>query len=204
MYYDPPTAIRKLHRADPQLGALIRQIGAFGLSSRTSFSPFQELLRSIVYQQLSGRAAGAIHGRVKALFPNRRPSIARLHGLTDQSLRNAGLSHAKIAALRSLREHASAGTVPSRAQLHTMDDETIIERLTQIRGVGRWTVEMMLIFQLGRADILPATDLGIRKGFAYLTASNELPTPSLIIAYGERWRPYRSVASWYLWRASEL
>ena len=197
-------ACAKLSRADPQLGRLIRRIGPCRLEQRGTFNPFQELLRSIVYQQLSGKAAGAIHRRVRGLFPSRQPSIRRLSELTDQALRDAGLSHAKIKALRSLAEHAAAGQIPSRRALDSMSDQAIVDCLTPVRGIGQWTVEMMLIFHLGRLDVLPATDLGVRKGFAYLHRTSSLPVPRDLLAYGERWRPYRSVASWYLWRASEL
>lgn len=198
------TGRRKLARADPALGRIIRTVGVCGLEYRGSFNPFQELLRSIVYQQLSGKAAAAIHRRVRALFPGQRASVRRLYEIPDEGLRGAGLSGAKVLALRSLAEHARAGGIPSRRAMDTMSDEAIIERLVAVRGIGQWTVEMMLIYQLGRPDVLPATDLGIRKGFAYMAGQQDLPAPKALLAYGERWRPYRSIASWYLWRASEL
>lgn len=197
-------AVRALRRADPALGQIIARVGRCRLSYRSSVNPFQELLRSIVYQQLSGRAAGAIHRRVRALFPGGRPSVKALRALSDASLREAGLSRAKVLALRSLAQHAAAGTIPGPKALGQMSDEEVIARLVQIRGIGQWTVEMVLLFHLGRPDVMPATDLGIRKGFQYLREAEELPTPREILEYSTQWRPHRSVASWYLWRAGEL
>jgi len=197
-------AVRALRRADPDLGRVVEQIGSCRLTYRRSVNPFQELLRSIVYQQLSGHAAGAIHRRVRGLFPGGRPSVRALCALSDANLREAGLSRAKVLALRSLAEHAIAGTIPGPKALRLMSDEEVVARLVQIRGIGQWTVEMMLLFHLGRPDVMPATDLGIRKGFRYLRNAKELPAPREILEYSSRWRPHRSVASWYLWRASEL
>ena len=167
-------------------------------------TPFATLLRSIVYQQLSGKAAGSIHRRLLDLFPSHRPSARALLALDDAELRAAGLSRSKILAVRDLATKAAARRLPSRPALDGMDDEAIIERLTEIRGIGRWTVEMLLIFTLDRPDVLPVTDLGIRRGFMVCRGNGELPEPADLLAHGEIWRPYRSVASWYLWRASEL
>ena len=168
-------------------------------------TPFATLLRSIVYQQLSGKAAGSIHRRLLALFPRGRPSARGLLALDDAELRAAGLSRSKALSVRDLAEKAVARQLPSRRALDAMDDEAIIDRLTEIRGVGRWTAEMLLIFTLDRPDVLPVTDLGVRRGFMVCQRKRgsyrNRPT---LLAHGEIWRPYRSVASWYLWRASEL
>ncbi|HYP53136.1 MAG TPA: hypothetical protein VEQ42_06325, partial [Pyrinomonadaceae bacterium] len=158
---------------------------------------------NIVYQQLHGTAAAAIHGRVLALFGGRlRPEDVL--GARDEVLRGAGLSGAKLAALRDLAAKTADGTVPTLARLRRMPDEEIIGRLTQVRGLGRWTAEMLLIFSLGRPDVLPVGDFAVRKGFALAWGLKESPKPKELTEYGERWRPYRSVASWYLWRAVEL
>ena len=168
-------------------------------------SLFQVLIRSIVYQQLTGRAAATILGRVTRLFaPKRFPTPGDLLDIAPELLRGAGLSTAKTAALRDLAARALDGTVPTLSRVRRMHDEEIIERLTAVRGVGRWTVEMLLIFKLGRPDVLPVSDLGVRKGFALTFGSRKLPAPAIMHRRGKRWRPYRSVASWYLWRALEL
>ena len=185
------------------MARLIERVGAYDVPPRARRSPFDMLLRSIVYQQISGYAAASIHARVLALFPARRPGPKRLLALDDDALRGAGLSRAKILAARDLAERTLDGTVPGRARLERLDDEAVIERLVQVRGIGRWTAEMMLM-QLGRPDVLPVTDLGVRKGFQISHGGRELPEPARLLRFGERWRPYRSVASWYLWRANDL
>ncbi len=168
-------------------------------------SLFQVLVRSIVYQQLTGKAAATILGRVVGLFaPKRFPTAGDLLEISSDRLRSAGLSTAKTAALKDLAARTLDGTVPSLARVRLMDDEEIIERLTKVRGIGRWTVEMFLIFKLGRPDVLPLGDLGVRKGFALTLGKRKLPEPAAMARRAERWRPYRSVASWYLWRALEL
>ena len=174
------------------------------MESRAHLTPFQALLRAIVYQQLSGLAAGAIDRRLKALFPGRRPTARRLLALDDETLRGVGLSRSKVASVRDLAEKAVGGVVPDRRALARMDDEAIIERLVGIRGIGRWTVEMLLIFSLGRPDVLPVADLGVRRGFMLHRGHEAMPDFATLEAEGEAWRPYRSVASWYLWRACEL
>ena len=203
--YDWNRALTHLGRRDRALERIIGVIGR-GKPSRlgSAQTPFATLLRSIVYQQLSGKAAGAIHRRLLELFPGRRPSARVLLALDDDALRGAGLSRPKILAVRDLAAKATARRVPSRRALDGMEDEAIIERLTGIRGIGRWTVEMLLIFTLDRPDVLPATDLGVRRGFMVCRRTGALPEPADLLAEGEIWRPYRSVASWYLWRASEL
>lgn len=200
--YDPAVACRHLSQADPVLGALMERVGEFELRPVPTQSMFAALTRSIVYQQLSGKAAETILGRVTALFaPRRFPTPRDLLAVPPERLRAAGLSTAKTAALRDLAERTLDGTVPSMARVRRMSDEEIIERLTLVRGIGRWTVEMLLMFRLGRPDVLPLGDLGVRKGFARTFRRRGLPEPTVVARRAERWRPYRSVASWYMWRA---
>lgn len=201
--YDVARAIDTIAREDPQLSAMIEHIGPYLLNLRHIESPFLSLLRSIVYQQLSGKAAATIHGRLNALFDAETPSPENLLDTPDELLRSAGLSAAKTLAVKDLAAKVLDGTVPTMAQLNAMADDEIIERLITVRGIGRWTVEMMLIFSLGRPDVLPVTDLGIRRGFMRTYNLNDMPAPGTIRAHGERWAPYRSVASWYLWRVSD-
>lgn len=205
MSFDAEHACGHLSLADPRLGGLICRVGAFTMRPQPTQSLFTALLRSIVYQQLSGKAAATILARVNLLFaPRRFPTPGELLDLPPERLRAAGLSAAKTAAVRDLAARTLDGTVPSLAQIRRMEDEEIIERLTAVRGVGRWTAEMLLIFRLGRPDVLPLTDLGVRKGFALTFRARKLPDARALARRGERWRPYRSVASWYLWRALEL
>jgi DNA-3-methyladenine glycosylase II len=203
--YDPDVARQHLTQADPQLGNLIARVGEFTMRPRLTHSLFVTLLRSIVYQQLSGRAAATILGRVVRLSaPRRFPTPHDLLQLPPERLREAGLSAAKTAALRDLAARTLDGTVPSLARIRRMDDEEVIERLTLVRGIGRWTVEMLLLFRLGRPDVFPLADLGVRKGFARVFRKGKLPESGTMLRRGERWRPYRSVATWYLYRALEL
>jgi DNA-3-methyladenine glycosylase II len=200
--YDPEVACRHLSEADPKLGELIARAGPFGLRPEPTQSLFAALLRSIVYQQLSGKAAATILGRVLALYsPRRFPRPRDILDTPPERLRAAGLSAAKVAAVRDLAARTLDGTVPSMARVRRMADEEIVERLTAVRGVGRWTVEMLLMFRLGRPDVLPLGDLGVRNGFARTFGRRVLSDPKILSRRGERWRPYRSVASWYLWRA---
>jgi 3-methyladenine DNA glycosylase/8-oxoguanine DNA glycosylase len=203
--FDPDDACRHLVTADPHLAALMTRVGAYRMRPEPTQSLFTALLRSIVYQQLSGKAAATILGRVNQLFaPRRSPTPGELLEIAPERLRAAGLSAAKTAAVRDLAARTLDGTVPPLARIRRMEDEEIIERLTVVRGIGRWTAEMLLIFRLGRPDVLPVTDLGVRKGFGITFRTRRLPEPSVMARRGERWRPYRSVASWYLWRALEL
>ena len=201
--YDPKVALRHL-RKDPAMAALIRRVGPYALQSRSHLTPFQALLRAIVYQQISGLAAGSIDRRLKGLFPGRRPTARRLLELDDEALRGVGLSRPKVSYCKDLAEKAVSGVVPNRRVLAGMDDEEIIERLVTVRGIGQWTVEMLLIFTLGRPDVFPVDDLAVRKGYMFHLGLEEMPKPAALRAEGDRWRPYRSVASWYLWRGSEL
>lgn len=200
--YQPSTACAELAAADPVMARMIDAVGPLRMERSMAGDTFAVLLRAIVYQQLSGRAAGTIHARVCALFPDGRPQARALGGIADHDLRAAGLSANKLRAIRDLGSHCTDRTVPGMRTLHRLDDEAIIQRLTRVRGVGRWTVEMLLIFRLRRPDVLPVDDLGVRKGYAaaYGTA---LPDAAELRAAGECWAPYRSVASWYLWRAAE-
>ena len=203
--YDPDVACHHLSQADPRLGALMVRAGPFTMRPRPAQSLFSALMRSIVYQQLTGKAAETILRRaVRVCAPGRFPTPRQVLAVSPEPLREAGLSTAKTAAVRDLAAKTLDGTVPSLARIRRMSDEEIIERLTLVRGIGRWTVEMLLIFRLGRSDVFPVMDLGVRKGFGLVFQRGRLPTPAAMLRRGQRWRPYRSVASWYLWRALEL
>lgn len=203
--WDPAEALAVLRRADPRLGPLFDAVGPLGLQPTPLKSPFEALARSIVYQQLSGKAAATILGRVIALYPGRRfPSPSAVLDTADEALRRAGLSGSKTRAFKDLAEKTLDGTVPPLRAVGAMSDLELIDRLTVVRGVGPWTVQMMLIFRLGRPDVLPIDDYGVRKGFARAYRKRRLPTPRELAAHGERWRPFRTVPSWYFWRALEL
>ena len=203
--YDPDVACRHLAESDAVLGSLIGRVGDFTMRPEPGHSLFQVLVRSIVHQQLTGKAAATILGRVIQISaPRRFPTPNDLLEISPERLRAAGLSTAKTAALKDLAARTLDGTVPSLPRVRRMPDEAIVEHLTAVRGIGRWTVEMLLIFKLGRPDVLPLGDLGVRKGFARTFGKRKLPEPAAMTRRGERWRPYRSVASWYLWRALEL
>jgi len=202
---DWPEACRHLSARDPALGTIITRVGGTGFTPRRSPSTFDSLAHSIVYQQLSGKAAQTIFGRFAALYGSDGPlDPGAVLRTTPRKLRGAGLSAAKARAMKDLAAHAVRGEIPSIDELRRMEPEAIIDRLTVVRGVGRWTVEMLLLFRIGHPDVLPVHDLGIRKGLARITRRRELPEPETVMRRGERWRPYRSVASWYLWRAVEL
>ncbi len=203
--FDPDTAVAHLRAADPALARVIDAAGPFRMELKKTSSLFGALAEAIVYQQLSGKAAATIYGRVCALGPNpnRGPTAEQILRTDDDSLRAAGLSRPKLLALRDLARRTADGALPSLADVHRMDDEAVIERLTEVRGIGRWTAEMLLMFRLGRPDVLPADDYGVRKGFGIAFKKRELPTPQDVMKRGLRWKPYRTVASWYLWRAAE-
>jgi len=195
-------AIGHLSQSDKVLARLIRRVGPCRLEARRSASPFQALLQAVAHQQLNGTAAKTILKRVIAIYPGRKfPAPEDLLATPDERLRGAGLSRAKTAALKDIAAKTLEGIVPSSRAIASISNEEILERLAAIRGVGPWTVEMLLIFMLGRLDVLPATDFGVRKGFALTYRRKELPAPSELIKHGERWRPYRTIACWYLWRA---
>jgi DNA-3-methyladenine glycosylase II len=196
-------ALRALRRADPQLARLIERVGACRLELHSHASPFEALLSSICYQQLHGKAAKTIHGRVHAKFSEDgvlRPE--RILAAEEEQLRATGLSRQKTAAIRDLAARTCDGTVPSLDEIRRLSNEEIIARLTAVRGVGLWTVQMFLMFVLGRRDVLPAEDFGVRKGFAHTFRLKEFPTPQQVLERGSRWEPWRTVASWYLWRAA--
>ena len=214
---DHTNACEHLSRVDRQLGRIMTRSGPCRMGKETTTSIFAALLESIIYQQLNGKVAAVITSRVKALFPENTQQIRTRRGLvegfptpgqiiaaSDDLLRSAGLSRNKMLAIRDLAAKALDGTVPTLQQAHRMTDDELVERLVTIRGIGRWTVEMLLMFRLGRPDVLPVDDYGVRKGFAKMRKMADLPKPKELAAYGEKWKPYRSVASWYLWRAAEM
>jgi DNA-3-methyladenine glycosylase II len=181
---------------------LIARSRRYNITPAVSIRPFDALAESIAYQQLSGKAAATIFGRVRALYPKRKwLDPEQLLATPDETLRAAGLSRAKTAALKDLAAKTIDGTVPSGRALLRMSDDEIMARLTTVRGIGRWTVEMLLLFDLGRPDVWPVDDYGVRKGFAKTFRRRKLPTPKQLMKFGEKWRPYRSVAAWYFWRA---
>src|SRR5213594_3775608 len=191
-----------LRASDPRMAALIARSRRYEIGPAVSIRPFDALAESIAYQQLNGKAAAAIWNRVRGLYPKRkRLDPAKVLATPDETLRAAGLSRAKIAAIKDLAAKTMDGTVPSGRALLKMSDDEIITRLTQVRGIGRWTVEMLLLFDLGRPDVWPVDDYGVRKGFAKTFGRRKLPTPKQLMKLGAKWRPYRSVAAWYFWRA---
>ncbi len=184
------------------MAELIARSRRYNITPAVSVRPFDALAESIAYQQLSGKAAATIFGRVRALYPRKKwLDPEELLATPDETLRAAGLSRAKTAALKDLAAKTIDGTVPSGRALIRMTDDEIITRLTMVRGIGRWTVEMLLLFDLGRPDVWPVDDYGVRKGFAKTFGRRKLPTSKQLMKFGEKWRPYRSVAAWYFWRA---
>lgn len=195
-------AHRHLSATDKRLAELIAASKRYKIKPGKVMRPFDALAESIVYQQLSGKAAATIWGRVRAIFGNPKfLDPKKIIATSDDLLRAAGLSRNKTAALKDLAQKAIDGVVPTARALAKMSDDEIIERLTTVRGIGRWTVEMLLLFDLGRPDVWPIADLGVRKGFAKTFGKRKLPTPKQLMKLGEKWRPYRSVAAWYMWRA---
>jgi DNA-3-methyladenine glycosylase II len=191
-----------LRTSHPRMAELIGRSRRYNITPAVLIRPFDALAESIAYQQLSGKAAATIFGRVRALYPKRKwLDPEQLLATPDETLRAAGLSRAKTAALKDLAAKTLDGTVPSGRALILMTDDEIITRLTTVRGIGRWTVEMLLLFDLGRLDVWPVDDYGVRKGFAKTFGRRKLPTPKQLMKLGEKWRPYRSVAAWYFWRA---
>jgi 3-methyladenine DNA glycosylase/8-oxoguanine DNA glycosylase len=200
--FDLAAAERHLAARDPRLAELIANTARFQIDPRAS--PYHALLESIAYQSISGKAAATIFARVKAL--GRRglaPTPEAMLGLRTPALRKAGLSGAKVLAMKDLARKTIAGVVPTLAQAHKLSDDELVERIVSVRGIGAWSVEMFLIFRLGRPDVLPVHDLGVRKGWAVAYGKKHMPTPKALLAFGERWRPYRTVATWYMWRAFE-
>ncbi len=200
--FDSAAALAHLRTNDAELGALIERIGGFALELKSADSLFEAMLQSIIYQQLHGKAAATIHGRVlRILGKLGGPNAEALTGATDEELRGAGLSRAKLAAVRDLAAKCIEGTVPTMRAAHKLTDDELVARLTEVRGIGPWTVHMLLIFYLGRPDVMPTGDFAIRLGFKKLYRKRKDPKPDAIIKHARRWQPYRSVASWYLWRS---
>jgi len=199
--FDPIAAVAHLRAADPLLAGVIAQI-PFALELRPVKSVFEALMRSIIYQQLHGRAAEAIHGRVVAALLKHGPVAPEtLLKVPDEALRGAGLSASKLRAIRDLAARSLDGTVPTLAQARRLDEAELIARLTAVRGVGPWTVHMLMIFYIGHGNVMPTGDFAIRAAFRRLYRKRKDPTPALILKHARRWEPYRSVASWYLWRS---
>lgn len=201
------------------MAALVAAAGPYRLRAESHASPFRHLAQAIASQQISGKAADAILARFVALHPGRDraggtrggaahgaafPTPEQVRDTAPEALRAVGFSAAKAAALKDLAAHTLAGVVPDSATLAALDDEAIVARLTQVRGIGRWTVQMMLMFQLGRPDVLPVDDYGVRNGFRLAYGLADLPTPRVLAEHGARWAPFRSAAAWYLWRAVDL
>lgn len=201
--YDPNAAIRHFETVDGTLHELIREVGEYRLELRSEMTAFDALLRSIVYQQLSGRAAASILQRVLALYGDNFPGPRQLINADYEQLRACGLSQAKISAVKDLAKRQEAGELPAAADIGRMTDSELIDAFTTVRGIGPWTVQMLLIFNLGRGDVLPINDLGVRRGFKVAFGLNEMPSPEELRQHGECWKPFRSVASWYLWRAAD-
>ena len=195
-----PQALAVLAARDARLALAIDLLGPYEHRAQRG-SPYEALLSAIAHQQLHGKAAATILRRLRALYPGERyPTPAELLATPDAALRGAGLSRAKLLAMKDVAARTLDGTVPDRRRLARLADAAIIERLVAVRGVGRWTAEMLLMFTLGRPDVLPVGDFGIRHGFRLLYAKRSEPTPKALAVYGERWAPYRTTASWYLWR----
>ena len=190
--------------ADQAFAALIRRIGPPKLAVERQRSPYEALVRAIAHQQLHGRAAEAILRRFETLFPGEGfPPPDAVLATAEAALRSCGFSGGKIAAIRDICAKALDGTVPTRRESHRLSDDALIERLTAIRGVGRWTVEMLLIFTLGRPDVLPVDDFGVREGYRVLHGLDAQPKPKALAEIGLTWAPYRSLATWYLYRAAD-
>jgi DNA-3-methyladenine glycosylase II len=216
--YDSAAALAHLSSVDPKLGRLIERAGPFTLRVSSGLSPFEALVESIIYQQLHGKAAATIHQRLLDSFRDLsglggQPSPQDLLDCPNEQLRAAGLSKNKMLALRDLAAKTIDGTVPTMTAIRRMSDEDIIDHLTQVRGIGRWTVEMLLMFRLGRPDVFPVSDYGVRKGFALTfgklkptdkVTPMDLPKPDEMHKRGKKWAPWRSIASWYMWRACDL
>ena len=202
--FDLAQATKYLAERDESLKRLIEETVPFQIDVADAQSPYEVLLESIAYQSISGKAAATIFGRIKALGSSGRPpSPEQMLKLRKPVLRKAGLSGAKVLAMKDLARKTLAGVVPTLEQALTMSDEELVERLVSVRGIGAWTVEMFLIFRLGRPDVLPIHDLGVKKGWAVAYGKKRMPKPKELLAFGERWRPFRTVASWYMWRAFE-
>jgi 3-methyladenine DNA glycosylase/8-oxoguanine DNA glycosylase len=203
--FDHVEAHAHLSRIDKRLASLIEKVGEFRFKLDECDSVYESLLEAMMHQSIAGKAAQAIFARIKALGSNGNcPTPAELRRVPARTLRRAGLSRAKVAAVRDLAQKTIDGVVPTLAQAEKMSDQELVDRLISVRGIGAWTVEMFLIFRLGRPDVLPIHDYGVQKGYAITYRKREIPKPKELLKFGERWRPYRTVASWYMWRAVQL
>lgn len=196
-------AINHLKRVDPVMIDVIERVGRCTLEPRNEWTHFDALVRSIVYQQLSGKAAATIHGRVLELVGDGDGTAGRIAGTSHEALRTAGLSNAKANYVRNLAEHVLAGSLPVDS-LHELADDEIIDALVQVKGIGRWSAQMFLMFRLGRPDVLPELDLGVQKGIQKAYRMRKLPTPKQVLARGAKWAPYRTIGAWYMWRILEV
>lgn len=202
--FDLAEATRHLTERDEVLKELIGACRPFAINTSDQASPYEELARAIVYQSISGKAARTILQRIKALGENGRvPAPEIMRKLPMAKLRKAGLSKAKVLSMRDLAQKAMDGVVPTHEEALKLSDQELIERLDSVRGIGAWTVEMFLIFRLGRPDVLPIHDLGVKKGWCVAYKKKHMPHPKELLQFGERWRPFRTLASWYMWRAFE-
>lgn len=204
--FDPRVAVRRLRRADPDLGRVIDDSGPFDLELQRAPTLLHSLAEAITYQQLTAKAASTIFARVQVYLPDapELDAAERVLSTSDEELRAAGLSNAKLRAIRDLAQRVADGRLPTLPELTSMPDDDVIARLVEVRGIGRWTAQMLLIFRLGRPDVLPTEDYGLRKGFALAFGLGpDVPSPAQVAERGERWQPYRTVASWYLWRVAE-
>jgi len=202
--FDLSVATAPLAACDEKLAELIANTVPFQTDSDHLQSPYEALLEAITHQSISGKAAATIFSRVKALGSNGRiPTPDEMLKLRKPALRKAGLSGAKVLAMKDLARKTLDGVVPTLEQAQSLSDEELVKRLVSVRGIGAWTVEMFLIFRLGRPDVLPIHDLGVKKGWSITYGKKHMPKPKELLKFGERWRPYRTVASWYMWRAFE-
>ena len=204
--FDTGAAFAFLEKRDRKLGAWMRRLGPIEPDPRwrKPFDPVDALARAIMYQQLSGKAAATIVGRVETAIGSKRFHCDTLAGIDDAGLRACGVSGNKTLALRDLARREEAGEIPDLRRMSTMDEDAIVAALVPIRGIGRWTVEMMLMFRLGRPDVLPIDDLGVRKGAQFVDRQEVMPTPKELLARGEKWGPYRTYAAQYLWRIADF
>jgi 3-methyladenine DNA glycosylase/8-oxoguanine DNA glycosylase len=202
--FDLAEATQYLAERDEHLKHLIEETTPFQLKIEAAQSPYETLVEAVTHQSISGKAAATIYGRIKALSSTgRAPTPHEMLKLRKPVLRKAGLSGAKILAMKDLAQKTIEGIVPSFEEALKLPDEELVKRLVSVRGIGAWTVEMFLIFRLGRPDVLPIHDLGVKKGWAIAYGKKHMPKPKELLAFGERWRPYRTVASWYMWRACQ-
>jgi len=200
--FDLNAATKHLSERDEKLAELIRTCDPFQAEMEAHQSPYEALLEAIAYQSISGKAAATIFGRIKALSATGAiPTPQEMIKFRPQALRKAGLSGAKVLAMKDLAKKTVEGIVPTLEESEKLSDEELVKRLISVRGIGAWTVEMFLIFRLGRPDVLPIHDLGVQKGWSVAYGKKHKPSPKELLAFGERWRPYRTVASWYMWRA---